>query len=146
MAKPVYLVGLFLNSSLADSTKAAALYQSVAPYQTLSFIGAISNTRQSDIFHTGWSLNSEIRDLPEIKLIVQLKPLVELVTEVKARAERDLTNDVASKFAASLVYYAQSFNENHAGALQILVNKWHDRFNKKYAVDPNFVFKSDNCC
>lgn len=48
----------------------ASLYFSVPPYDGLEFIGAVANMRPSDVFHTGWALNSSVNILPELKLVV----------------------------------------------------------------------------
>lgn len=49
---------------------AAALYYSTPPYDNLFFIGAIANSRPSDIFHTGFSLNPTVNIHPEVKIVV----------------------------------------------------------------------------
>ena len=60
-----------MNSPLADANTGASLSYSLPPdYQGLIFIGAIANVRPSDIFHTGWALNPNVNQLPELKLIV----------------------------------------------------------------------------
>lgn len=89
----------------------ASLYYSTPPdYSGLQFIGAIANLRPSDIFHTGWSLNPTVNQMSELKLIVQLEPLENLETIVKATADTDLNKEFAKKVAQNLFNYLYSFN------------------------------------
>ena len=69
----VNVIGFFMNTPVADSTQGASLSYSLPPeYSGMTFIGAIANSRPSDIFHTGWALNPNINQLTELKLIVQI--------------------------------------------------------------------------
>ena len=67
----VNVIGFFMNTPLQDASFGATLSYSTPPdYSTLTFIGAIANVRPSDIFHTGWSLNPNVNQLTELKLVV----------------------------------------------------------------------------
>ena len=62
----------------------ATLSYSLPPnYDTMIFIGAIANTRPSDIFHPGFALNPHVNQMTEIKLVVELKKLADIETSVK---------------------------------------------------------------
>lgn len=61
-----------------------------------------------------------------------------------------MNKEFAKKVAYNLFNFLQSFNKNanstSDGMLIVPLNtidKWFDRFMKKYALDPNFVFKTD---
>ena len=72
----------FLISSLPDNY-GAALYYAVYPYVDLQFIGAIANSRPSDIFRTGWSVKEDVNEAKLLKLVVKIEPLSNLETLVK---------------------------------------------------------------
>jgi hypothetical protein len=62
-----------------------------------------------------------------------------------------LNKEFAKKVAYNLFNYLQSFNKNEnatADGLLVVplntIDKWFDRFMKKYSIDPNFVFKSSS--
>ena len=76
------------------------------------FIGAIANTRPSDIFHTGWALNPSVNIHTELKLVIQLKPFDELETNVQIAKDTDLQKDYAKKVAHNLFNYLKSFDNN----------------------------------
>ena len=82
--KSINVIAFFMNQPLADDQTGAVLYYSSPPeYSGMQFIGAIANSRPSDIFHTGWSLNPDVNTLPEVKLIVSLEPLENVKTQVE---------------------------------------------------------------
>ena len=134
---------------MADDTYGAALYYSYPPlYDSLLFIGAIANARPSDIFHPGFALNPTVNTLPEIKLVVQLKSLEEIELNVRISQETDLQKEYAKKVAHNLFNYLKSFEDANnvgPGMMVIPVNsldKWYEKFSRKYDMDPNFVYKS----
>ena len=70
-----------MNTPLANDTVGATLsYSSPPEYSGMTFIGAIANARPSDIFHTSWSLNPNVNQLTEVKLVVQIQPLADIET------------------------------------------------------------------
>lgn len=58
----VNVLGFYLNSPIQDETMGASLYISKPPHENveLEFIGAVANSRPSDIFHTGWAINPSV--------------------------------------------------------------------------------------
>ena len=89
---------------------AVSLYSSVPPYDSLEFIGAINDSRPSDIFHPGWSLNPTVNIHSELKLVIQMYPIDKIETCVKIQQETDLNKDFAKKVAQNLFNFLQSFN------------------------------------
>ena len=51
------------------------MYYSPPPYTALEFIGAVANTRPSDIFYPGFPLNPDINNLINIKIALKILPL-----------------------------------------------------------------------
>ena len=137
-----------MNQPLASADVGAALYFSCPPnYDSVTFIGAIANARPSDIFHPGFALNPNVNIHSEIKLVIQLKSLQEIETNVLISQETDLQKDYAKKVAQNLFNYLQSFDSNCGANNQLVVpmnslEKWFDKFNRKYDMDPNFVYKT----
>ena len=87
------------------------------------FIGAIANARPSDIFHPGFALNPTINQLPEIKLVIELKSLEEIEQSVKIAQETDLQKEYAKKVAHNLINYLRSFEDSlQAGPGQMVVS------------------------
>eukprot|EP00825_Cyclidium_porcatum_P030504 TRINITY_DN32321_c0_g1_i2.p1 TRINITY_DN32321_c0_g1~~TRINITY_DN32321_c0_g1_i2.p1 ORF type:complete len:300 (+),score=65.16 TRINITY_DN32321_c0_g1_i2:2-901(+) len=93
-------------------TMGAALYFSAPPYQDLQFIGAVANSRPSDIFSTGWSVNPEVNQQQQIKLVIKLetleslKPLVEL-------SEQNNSQKNYAKLVAKNLYNFMSVSYTH---------------------------------
>ena len=76
-----------------------------------------------------------------------MKPLDELKTTVIQTQNTDLQKEYAKKVAHHLFNYLKSFDsgEGKTGQMVVPVNlleKWFDKFSKKYDVDPNFVYKT----
>ena len=60
-----------MNYPVDKPDSCVALYYSIPPlYDSLVFIGAIADSRPSDIFHTGFALNPNVNVCPEIKLVI----------------------------------------------------------------------------
>ena len=81
------------------------------PYTSLEFIGAIGNPKPSDIFHPGWALNPSVNIHPELKLVVQIDPLMNIQECLKIKQETDLNKEFAKKVAYNLFNFLQSFNK-----------------------------------
>ena len=79
-----------------------SLYQSVPPYEGLELIGAINDSKPSDIFHTGWSLNPTINIHHELKLVIQFDPIENVETAIRIKQETDLNKEFAKKVAHNL--------------------------------------------
>uniref|UniRef100_A0A7S3CSJ0 Hikeshi-like domain-containing protein n=1 Tax=Strombidium rassoulzadegani TaxID=1082188 RepID=A0A7S3CSJ0_9SPIT len=145
----INVVSFFLNQPIQAEGMGAALYYSAPPnYDGMTFVGAIANDRPSDIFHTGFSLNPDINQLPELKLIVQLKGFAEIQELVKLAQDTDMQKNYAKKVAINLFNYLKSFDQlsNQSSNLITVpltaLDKWFEKFSRKYDADPNFVYKS----
>ena len=77
--KSINVISFFMNYPLPNEQVGAALYFSTPPnYDSQQFIGAIANTRPSDIFHPGFALNPSVNVHQKIKLVIQAKSLEEI--------------------------------------------------------------------
>ena len=145
--KSINVLSFFMNQPLGGADMGAALYYSTPPnYQNLIFIGAIANARPSDIFHPGFALNPDVNVHREIKLVIQLKNLSEIETNVLIAQETDLQKDYAKKVAHNLFNYLKSFDNQKSGNTMVVpvnsLEKWFEKFTRKYDMDPNFVYKT----
>ncbi|CDW82670.1 UNKNOWN [Stylonychia lemnae] len=158
---PPNLFGLVIPGSVVQYQFEQFGDKGVPPYEGLEFIGAIADQRPSDIFHTGWSLNPSVNIHSELKLVVQIEPVDKIETCVRIKQDTDLNKEFAKKVALNLFNFMQSFNRvslrfkqlrmqnDNAQADGLLVvplntlDKWFDKFNRKYDLDPNFVFKTE---
>ena len=67
--KNINNITLFLTEQIPEEC-VASMYYSLPPFETLEFIGCIANSRPSDIFYTGWSLNPVVNMYNSIKICV----------------------------------------------------------------------------
>ena len=147
--KNINNIGLFLQEAIPEGF-GAAMYFSVAPYINLQFIGCVANSRPSDIFYTGWSLNTEVNCLKSIKVCVKVDSLLELKDAFENKIKNDTNQEFAKKIAKNLFNYLDSYNKNQDSSQDLLVvpltslQNWYDKFLMRYSIDPNFLFKSDN--
>ena len=147
----INVIGFYMTQPLGDDQMGASLYYSTPPdYSGMTFVGAIANSRPSDIFHTGFSLNPSINTQTEIKLVVQLEPLQNIETQIKIAQETDFNQVYAKKVAENLFTYLRSFSQDQNLESQGLMvvphnslDKWLDKFMQKYQRDPNFIFKTN---
>ena len=122
-----------MNQPLQNDQLCACLSYCTPPnYDSMQFIGAIANARPSDIFHPGFALNPHVNVFPEIKLVIQLKDLSEVETEVRIAQETDLQKQYAKKVAENLFVYLRSFEQNIRGdAMTVPLNsleRWFEKF------------------
>jgi len=150
----VTTICFFQNVSLPEGY-AGALYYSIPPFENLQFIGAIANTRPSDIFTTGFALNPDVNGLEVIKLVIKVEPLENLKDLIMLITNNDIQKEYAKKVAQNLYNYMVSFNKEGMIPGQIgneylvipanFLDKWIAKFEEKYKYDPNFIMKtSDN--
>ena len=141
-----------MNTPLANDTVGATLsYSSPPEYSGMTFIGAIANARPSDIFHTSWSLNPNVNQLTEVKLVVQIQPLADIETQVTITQETQIGKNYANLVAENLFNFLMSFDQDpnmaQSGMMVVPQNslsRWMDKFKQKYDRDPNFIFKTQS--
>lgn len=89
----------------------AALYFTMPPYQNLQFIGAVANSRPSDIFSTGWSVNPDVNQLLQIKLVIKLEKLETLKPLVLLSDQNNSQKNYAKLVAKNLYNFMLSFHK-----------------------------------
>ena len=146
--KSVNNITLFQTEALPDDC-GAALYYSVPPYESLQFIGCVCNIRPSDVFYTGWSLNPNVNMFQQIKICVKLDKLSNLKMAFEEKIKVDINQEFAKRVAKNLYNFLDSYNQNQDMNKNVLIvpintlEKWYDKFNEKYKVDPNFIMKTE---
>ena len=146
--KNINNIGLFLQEAIPEGY-GAAMYFSTPPYENLQFIGCVANQRTSDIFYTGWSLNSEVNCHSSIKLCVKLEELNNIKDAFESKIKNDNNQEFAKRLAKNLFNFLDSYNKNkdpNSGLLIVpltSLQEWYDKFIKRYTIDPNFLLKSE---
>lgn len=118
-------------------------------------VGAISNTKPSGAFRTGWATNETLSDAINMNstsstITINLGVSIEPMSSIQnMSAMQDQTTHVAKKIATDLFNFMQSFDTGSAGAGNMIVPKniferWLARFEAKAKVDPNFFMKSES--
>lgn len=126
----------------------AILYYSLSPFQSWEVIGSIDPSKPSGIFRTGWAGNEDMKTAQCVQLGVSLEPLetIKNLELVSSGVEDRFT--FARKIAQDLFQFMTSFSAGDAssqGAMVVPMNifdRWMERFERKYRIDPNFMLKS----
>lgn len=127
---------------------AAAISYSIAPFQTIEFLGAVANERPSDSFHTAWSFNPNMVSQPYVKLLVSIEMVQNIQELVLNKMSTDVRQEYAKKVALNLFRFMESFNQD-TGNSNLLVlpvdvlDKWFLKFEHKFKFDPFFVLKTE---
>jgi len=108
-------------------------------------LGAISPEKPSGTFRTGWPSNEIVCNAPFIYLGVSLETLdVILNLQIENSGFEDRFN-FAHKIALDLFEYMTSFSQTSTpGTMMVPTNifdRWFERFERKYRLDPNFMLK-----
>lgn len=109
-------------------------------------VGSVSPEKQSGIFRTGWPTNEQLAGCPAVHLGVSLEPMSTISNlELVGSGMEDRFN-FAHKIAVDLFQYMASFQQGNAPAGMMIVptnvfDKWMERFERKYRLDPNFMLK-----
>eukprot|EP00598_Pedospumella_elongata_P009270 CAMPEP_0185006174 /NCGR_PEP_ID=MMETSP1098-20130426/83863_1 /TAXON_ID=89044 /ORGANISM="Spumella elongata, Strain CCAP 955/1" /LENGTH=180 /DNA_ID=CAMNT_0027534307 /DNA_START=69 /DNA_END=611 /DNA_ORIENTATION=- len=123
----------------------AILYYSVPPFQNWVLIGSIDPSKPSGIFRTNWANNEEVRNCPVVQLGVSLEPLETINNLHIAGSGVEDRFAFAHKIALDLFQYMTSFSSGtQNGMIAVptsIFDKWMERFERKYRLDPNFMMK-----
>lgn len=146
--KNINNIGLFLQELIPEGY-GAAMYFAIPPFENLQFIGCVANQRPSDIFYTGWGLNSDVNIHTVVKLCVKIESLDELKYAFESKIKNDMNQEFAKKLAKNLFNFLDSYNRNQDPSNGLLIvpitslQCWYDKFLVRYNLDPNFIMKSD---
>lgn len=147
--KNINNIGLFLHEIIPEEY-GAAIYFSCPPFEDLQFLGCVANQRSSDIFYTGWSMDSNVNCHNIIKICVKLEELKNIKDAFEIKIKNDNNQEFAKRLAKNLFNYLDSYNKNkdpNNGLLVVpltSIQEWYDKFLKRYSIDPNFIFKSND--
>lgn len=122
------------------------LYYSLHPFQNWEIIGAIDPLKPSGTFRTGWPLKEEFRGATIVQLGIALETLDNIKNlEIQNNGVEDRLA-FAHKIALDLFQYMTS-NAPSSSSNQMMVvptnifDRWMERFDRKYKLDPNFMLK-----
>lgn len=131
-----------------DENVAACLYFVHSAGSVPEFLGAVANGRPSEIFPTNFSLNPFTNTKKVIQLVVQLQPIdAQLQAQI---AELPLKqNHYAMTIALHLEKFLQDYPKQviQTNCQQMLavptiaLDHWIKRFQEKFKIDPNFLYK-----
>ena len=125
----------------------AVLYFSKAPmFDQWEMIGAVTPEKPSGIFRTGWSTKEDMVGCPMVQLGVSLEPYETISNLEIMNSGVDERKEFAIKIAKDLFLYMTSFSQQTQMGEMLLVptnilDRWIDRFQRKYSLDPNFMMK-----
>ena len=150
------------------SDSGALIYWSAAPLYAnanlpptatgFELLGALTPTKPSGVFRTGWSMNESLIHLWQqqqssgggisITLGISIEPLGN-ISNIPGVQNQGVENrgDIAKKIALDLFQYLQSFDEagSRKGWMSVPTNvfeRWYRRFEEKLGRDPSFFLKN----
>ena len=121
------------------------------PSKGFELLGALTTSQPSHVFQTGWATHEQLLDIMSrnIPVVVtfglSVEPLAHIQNlEPESRVENRIF--VAQKIASDLFTYMRSFDTGGA-ANQMVVptnvfDRWLQRFEARFRLDPNFFLKS----
>lgn len=141
---------LLPNSPVPPGT-GAVLYYSIPPHTGWELLGAVDASCPSSILRTGWPEDEFGSTAPTAQLGVSIEPLdviqnLRAAGAITARAGEDRRH-FALQVAKDLYRFMTSFSQTHAANPEMMViptnilDRWIQRFESKYARDPNFVLR-----
>ena len=126
----------------------ALIYYSVTPFTNWILLGSVSPDKPSGSFRTGWTTNEELIGHQYIQLGIALERL-DTIQNLEGRSGGSGVEDrfaIAHKIAMDLFRFTNSFCEASQGGMMLvptsIFDKWMERFEAKYRLDPNFMLKS----
>ena len=125
----------------------AVLYYSKSPmYDQWEMIGAVTPEKPSGIFRTGWSTKEDMYGCPVVQLLVSLETYQTIANLELLSSGVDDRKEFAIKIARDLFLYMTSFSQQtQLGEMLVvptdILDKWIERFNRRYSIDPNFMLK-----
>ena len=148
------MLGFSINEPIQDDSLALCLYISKPPYDPneLEFVGAVANSRPSDIFHVAWEINPTVNIHKSVKLVIKGEPLENIKEIVEIKEDNHITKTYGLQVAKHLYNYVESFEPHELlqstpnGGMKVpeaVFTKWYEKFSKKFKMDPNFIFNVD---
>jgi len=112
-------------------------------------LGSLTGQKTSDVFRTGWPNDSDLTNASEVKIGIAIEPLGDIQKSVGLGSfEVSQRLNEAQFIARDLYRYMESFTQrHHQNGQEYLIlptnciNKWIQRFERKYRRDPTFFMK-----
>lgn len=147
-AVPDVMISMLPGCSFFRPDQAACVYWSHNG-QDWSLLGAISHQVPSSLFRTGWVNLLENGSI--IQLAVSIEPM-EVAANLGLGVNGEALEDrkaFASAIARDLWTFLTSFADIQSNGSMMLVpttvlDRWMERFNSKFARDPNFMLKDSS--
>jgi len=150
---PDVMVSMLPGSSLIAPDQAAVVYWSIDGVDW-SLLGALSHATPSGMFRTGWG--TLVAPGAAVRLAVSVEPL-ETARNLGLGASGEAVEDrkaFAAAIARDLWNFLTSFSQAVPGSVQAsggmmlvpttVLDRWIERFNAKFARDPNFMLKASS--
>ena len=124
----------------------AVLYYSRPPFDTWEILGAVTLEKPSGTFRTGWSTKEDMVGCPVVQLGVSLETYDVIANIDMTTSGVDDRQEYAIRVARDLFLYMSSFSQpTQMGEMMVIptniIDRWIERFRRKYSFDPNFVMK-----
>mmetsp|Transcript_30694 Transcript_30694/g.45435 ORF Transcript_30694/g.45435 Transcript_30694/m.45435 type:complete len:203 (+) Transcript_30694:110-718(+) len=151
------VVFFLLPGAVLPPNFGAVLYWQVSNTSSnagFEMFGAVTSNRPSGVLRTGWAQHESVlaacsAPVVTITLGVSIEPIENIQNlDISTRGVEDRAN-VAKKIALNLFNFLQSFDFMSQGDGTITVpnnvfDRWMQRFEAKYKMDPNFFMKSSS--
>jgi hypothetical protein len=82
----VQYITIVLTTQLPENT-GLSMHYSIPPYNSMSYIGAISGGKPTDTFSTGWGMNPDVMNLQPQQTIVNGFPVLATSLKICIKAE-----------------------------------------------------------
>lgn len=124
---------------LLNDDMALGLYVKCGTYPSSEWLyrGMISNFKPSDCFALQWAELHEAARSGAVQIGVSVEPRAQL--EGKEQVRVGSRADFAKRVAFDLLRFVGSFG--HVLPVE-LVERWYDKFQRKYELDPNFLTRN----
>lgn len=140
----------FLQKSFPIPEASVVLYYTLPPGDEWHLLGCVSTLKPSEIFTTGWADKVEFRGQMAVQLGVQIESL-DFASNIDGKVLNDSIGErqsFALRIANDLYTYMQSFAKSSPDGTIIVVqanvlDKWLERFKKKFLFDPGFLYSSN---
>ena len=139
---------LFPTCNIIPPNYGAVIYFSTAPtFAQWELLGSLTLLKPSGTFRTGWSSREDILSSAVIRIGISIESIEVIENLESTRSGVDDRFAYAHKIAIDLFQYMSSFaQEPRRSDLMVvptnILDKWFERFERKYRLDPNFMLKN----
>mmetsp|Transcript_4823 Transcript_4823/g.9666 ORF Transcript_4823/g.9666 Transcript_4823/m.9666 type:complete len:144 (-) Transcript_4823:239-670(-) len=102
---------VFLKTPMQIPNAGVGVYFSFPPFADYEFLGALDDSKPSDLFSTGWSLRPEVESCPAVRVCAMVEPAAELLEKLKTNPPKDVKLQYARCTALNLFRFIESFSQ-----------------------------------